>query len=315
VRESARRPLQVGIYLLPWTSGMAGKTPRWHDVLAMAHRVEALGFDSLWVSDHVLHDFPDEERQGPWEGWSLLAALAASTSRITLGTNVLCSSFRNPALLAKMADTVDEISGGRLILGIGAGWHEPEYRAIGEPFDRRVSRFEEAIQIITGLLREGAVDFEGRYYAARECELRPRGPRPAGLPVMVGTRGPRMLRITARYADWWNGGWPSYADRVPPLLASLDEACAEVGRDPATIVRTAGVMADIPGVCPHRGQDWVTRLRARVPPLTGAPEDMAAELRALAGAGVQHVQVWLDPLSVGGIEAFAPVLEALDGAG
>jgi probable F420-dependent oxidoreductase len=308
------RPLKVGIYLLPWTGGMAGDTPRWSDVLAMGQRVEALGFDSLWVSDHFMHAIPDEEYQGPWEGWSILSALAASTQRLTLGTNVMCTGFRNPALLAKMADTVDEISGGRLVLGIGAGWHEPEYHAIGEPFDHRASRFEEAMQIISGLLRDGAVDFEGRYYSARECELRPRGPRPEGLPIMVGTRGPRMLRITARYADWWNGGWPSYAERLPPLLSALNDACADVGREPDSIVRTAGVMADIPGDYPHRGHDWVTKLRGRVPPLSGTPEEMAAELRAMAEAGIQHVQVWLDPLSVEGIEGFGRVLEALDRA-
>lgn len=306
--------MQVGVYLLPWTEGMAGETPRWSDVLAMAERVEALGFDSLWVSDHFLHDFQDEERQGPWEGWSLLAALAARTSRVTLGTNVLATSFRNPALLAKMADTVDEISGGRLVLGIGAGWHEPEYRAMGLPFDHRVSRFEEAITIISGLLREGAIDFEGRYYSARECELRPRGPRPNGPPIMVGSRGPRMLRLLAQHADWWNGGWANSADDVPPRVALLHEACADTGRDPATIVHTCGVMIDIPGEFPHRGHDWATRLRARITPLTGDSDHIASELRTMAGHCIEHVQIWLDPLSVDGIEALAPVLESLDRA-
>lgn len=290
---------------------MAGDTPRWKDVLAMAERTEALGFDSLWVSDHVLHDFPDEERQGPWEGWSLLSALAARTSRVTLGTNVLATSFRNPALLAKMADTVDEISGGRLVLGIGAGWHEPEYRAIGEPFDHRVSRFEEAILIIAGLLRDGAIDFEGRYFAARDCELRPRGPRPGGPPIMVGSRGPRMLRILARHASWWNAGWSNRAADVPGRMRLLHEACRDTDRDPNTITRTTGVMLDIPGVWEHRGRDWATRLRARVSPLSGTTDEIARELRTMAGHGIQHVQVWLDPLSVAGIEALAPVLDTL----
>jgi probable F420-dependent oxidoreductase len=310
--QSAGRPLKVGIYLLPWTGGMAGETPRWTDVLAMAERVEALGFDSLWVSDHFLHDFPDEERQGPWEGWSMLSALAARTSRVTLGTNVMCTSFRNPALLAKMADTVDEISDGRLVLGVGAGWHEPEYRAIGEPFDHRVSRFEEALQIITGLLRDGAIDFDGRYYSARECELRPRGPRRGGPPIMVGSRGPRMLRLLAKHADWWNGGWANRASDVPARVSLLEDACDDTGRDPGGIVRTTGVMVDMPGVWPHRGRDWATKLRARVSPLSGTPDDIAGELRAMSRHGIQHVQVWLDPLSVTGIEAFAPVLDALD---
>jgi probable F420-dependent oxidoreductase len=307
----AVQPLKIGVYLLPWTSGMAGATPRWSDVLAMARTAEAVGFDSLWVADHFLHAFPDDETQGPWEGWSLLAALAATTSRVELGTIVLATSFRNPALLAKMADTVDEISGGRLTLGIGAGWHEPEYRAMGIPFDHRVSRFEEAIQIIRGLLRDGRVDFAGRYYTARECELRPRGPRPNGPPIMVGTRGPRMMRLTARYADIWNGAWPSRAELILPHLDAVDDACRAVGLDPATLSRTAGVMIDLPGAYPHRGHDWVTRLRARVQPLTGTPEEIAAELRRFAAAGISHIQLWLDPLTVESIESFEPVLAEL----
>jgi len=180
------------------------------------------------------------------------------------------------------------------------------------PFDHRVSRFEEAIQIIHGLLKHGAVDLGGHYYSARECELRPRGPRPDGPPIMVGTRGHRMLRITARYADLWNVAWPSSADRALPHIAALDDACAGVGRDPASICRTAGVMVDIPGAFPHRGHDWVTQLRARVQPLTGSPQELAAELRNFATTGISHVQVWLDPLTPAGIEAFAPVLEELD---
>jgi alkanesulfonate monooxygenase SsuD/methylene tetrahydromethanopterin reductase-like flavin-dependent oxidoreductase (luciferase family) len=291
---------------------MAGATPRWSDVLAMARTVEAVGFDSLWVSDHFMHAIDGHPDQGPWEGWSNLAALAAVTSRVELGTVVMATSFRNPALLAKMADTVDEISGGRLILGIGAGWHEPEYRQMGLPFDHRVSRFEEAIQIIHGLLKHGAVDFEGHFYSARECELRPRGPRPDGPPIMVGTRGHRMLRITALYADLWNVAWPSSADRALPHIAALDDAGAGVGRDPASVCRTAGVMVDIPGAFPHRGHDWVTQLRARVQPLTGSPQEIAAELRNFAITGISHVQIWLDPLTPAGIEAFAPVLEELD---
>jgi probable F420-dependent oxidoreductase len=308
------RPLKVGIYLLPWTAGMAGETPRWTDVLAMARSVEAVGFDSLWVCDHLLHAFDDDATQGPWEGWSLLSALAAVTSRVELGTLVMCAGFRNPALLAKMADTVDEISGGRLILGLGAGWHAPEYRAMGLPFDHRVSRFEEALTIIHGLLRHGAVDVEGMYYQARECELRPRGPRPSGPPLLIGTRGPRMLRLTARYADYWNGAWPSRAAQLAERLADLDAACADEDRDPASLARSAGVMIDLPGDYPHRGHDWATKLRARVSPLTGTPDEIAAELRRFAAAGVSHLQIWLDPLTPAGIEAFAPVLAALDDA-
>ena len=139
----------------------------------------------------------------------MLAAVAAATSRIELGPLVACTAFHNPAVLAKRADTIDEISGGRFILGLGAGWNETEFRAFGIPFDHRIDRFEEAFTIIRGLLRDGAIDFDGRYYQARDCELLPRGPRPGGPPLMIGSNGERMLRITAPHVDAWNS-W--YAD-------------------------------------------------------------------------------------------------------
>ncbi len=174
-QPAAGRPLKVGLHL-PNIAGMhpAG-VAHWSELLAIARRAEEVGFDSLWVADHLLMRFPGWEDRplGVWEGWSLLAALAAATDRITLGPLVACTAYRNPALLAKIAATVDDISGGRLILGLGAGWHEPEYTAFGYPYDHLGSRFDEALTIIAALLRDGHVDFVGRYYQARECELRP----------------------------------------------------------------------------------------------------------------------------------------------
>jgi alkanesulfonate monooxygenase SsuD/methylene tetrahydromethanopterin reductase-like flavin-dependent oxidoreductase (luciferase family) len=242
-------------------------------------------------------------RGGAWECWSLLAALAASTRRVAIAPFVSCMGYRNPALLAKMADTVDEISGGRLILGLGAGWHEPEYRAFGYPFDHRASRFEEGIRIIHGLLREGRVDVAGEYHEARECELRPRGPRAGGIPILIGTRGERMLRLAARYADSWNTDWVLPAD-LPPQQAAVDTACADVGRDPATLERTASTHIDLPGV--ERRPFGSTRQRT-----TGSPEELAAFLRGFADAGITHIQVWLAPNTLAGIEAFAPTLALL----
>ena len=188
--SGSQRPIKVGINLPTVEDTMAGKTARWADLLAFAQRAEALGFDSLWVPDHLLLKWQEQTR-GIWECWSLLAALAAVTSRVELGPLVTCTAFRSPALLTKMADTVDEISGGRLILGLGAGWSGPEDRAFGSPSDHRVDRFEEALQIIRPLLREGRVDFEGRYHRARDCELLPRGPRRAGQPLLVAGFGDR----------------------------------------------------------------------------------------------------------------------------
>jgi len=176
---SGSRSLKIGL-LLPQAEGMRGPGVRgWREVSDMARVAEDVGFDSLWLVDHLLYKLDGEDdARGVWEVWSLLSAIAAVTNRVELGTLVLAMGWRNPALLAKMADTVEEISDGRLILGLGSGYHKHEYDAFGFPFSYKVSRFEEAIQILHGLLRNGEVDFEGKYHFARECELKPRGPRP-----------------------------------------------------------------------------------------------------------------------------------------
>src|SRR5712692_9165647 len=183
---------------------------------------------SVWVGDHLLYRDATHGARGPWEAWTMLAAIAASTNRIAIGPLVACTSFHNPAMLAKLAATVDEISGGRLILGLGAGWNETEYRAYGFPFDQRVSRFAEAFTIIRSLLRDGRVEFAGEFYSARECELVPR-PRPGGPPLLVGSTGDRMLAITIPYVDSWNA-WYSWTgnrpDGVAPLRDKVDAACA-----------------------------------------------------------------------------------------
>ena len=313
--QPRRRPLKIGL-LLPQIEGfMGGETARWSDLAAMAKRAEEVGFDSVWTVDHLLMRGvrQEGEAEGLWECWTLLAALAAVTTRIELGPLVSCTSFRSPALLAKMADTVDEISGGRLILGLGAGWHEPEYRAFGFPFDRRVGRFAEALRIIRTLLREGQIDFSGRYYEARECELRPRGPRPQGPPILIGAlgTGERMLRLVADRADIWNA-WlvfgRSHADELPPLRALVDGACGAAGRDPATLERTAGILVDLTG----RNEGPGSKIGLVAEPLTGSPEELAAGLRAFAAEGVTHLQARLAPNTLAGIEAFAPTLQLLD---
>jgi probable F420-dependent oxidoreductase len=306
----AKQQLKIG-YGLPDSEYMLdGGTARWTDLAAIARRAEEAGFDSLWIQDHLLFRFEGREAEAPWESFSLLAALAAVTERVELGTLVTCTSFRNPALTAKIADTIDEISGGRVILGLGAGWHEPEYIAYGYPFDHRVSRFEEALRIIHGLLKHGQIDFEGRYYTARECELRPRGPRPQGPPILIGTTGQRMLRLTAQYADMWNVYFSRTNNRaanMPELCELVDDACRDVGRDPATLERTVTVYADFTGRV--EGQSSVNP--TGVPSLVGSPDEMAAELRTYIDQGVTHLQVYLEPNTLEGVERFQPILEAV----
>jgi alkanesulfonate monooxygenase SsuD/methylene tetrahydromethanopterin reductase-like flavin-dependent oxidoreductase (luciferase family) len=304
---------------------MDSRTARWTDIVAMAHQAEEVGFDSIWVNDHFLLRLdawppaqspvnPAEEttQVGMWECLSVLSALAATTSRVELGTLVIGAGFHNPALLAKMADTIDEISGGRLILGLGTGYHDPEYHAFGYPTDHRFSRFQEAIQIIHGLLRNGRIDFAGTYYQARKCELQPQGPRPGGPPIMIGTRGKKMLRLTARYADLWNTSlppqWRSRLEYLEPEKGLVDVACQEVGRPPSTLERTAWIQwrpADQPEAMPS----WALRYGE---PFYGTPEEVATVFREIAQVGVSHLQVAINPNSLAGIETFCPVLEALD---
>ncbi len=302
-----QRPLNVGIQLPE-----AERVVPWQEMAAMARLAEDVGFDSLWIGDHLMYRGPGEEPRGPWEAWSLLAALAAVTTRVALGPFVACALFHNPAILAKKAATIDEISGGRLILGLGAGWHEPEFTAYGVPFDHRVSRFEEAFTIIRTLLREGEIDFAGRYYAARDCVLVPRGPRPEGPPLMVGSLGERMLRITLPHVQMWNAWYADYGNdwrKLPAILERLDRACRAAGRDPASLQRSVAVLIALPG---GTGRWSVDPADDRAAPIRGTPEQIAEELRCFARVGVQHVQLVLDPITPEAIEAMAPVLEALE---
>jgi alkanesulfonate monooxygenase SsuD/methylene tetrahydromethanopterin reductase-like flavin-dependent oxidoreductase (luciferase family) len=282
---------------------MGGQDARWADLLAMARRAEEVGFDFVGVLDHLVQF---------WEGWSVLAALAASTSRITLLSYVTCTSYRNPALVAKIADTVDEISGGRLVLGLGAGDSDSEHHIFGYPRDKPVGRFEEAATVITRLLREGRLDHDGPYHTLRDCELRPRGPRPQGPPILVGSLGgKRMQRITAELADIWSAGAMLVTRNDPhaitPLMRQLDDACRAAGRDPATLARMTEVLVEYPG---GRSSTWTD-----IPPVTGTAREIAAHLRTYADLGVEYVHLWIEPNNLAGIEQFAPVIDYLRAAG
>jgi probable F420-dependent oxidoreductase len=302
------RPLKVGVQLPE-----VEREVRWPEILDMARAIEDLGYDSIWLGEHLLYRWPDRAPRGPWEAWATLAGLAAVTSRVTIGPLVACTAFHNPAILAKRADTIDEISGGRFVFGLGAGWNETEFRAFGVPFDHRIARFEEAFTIIRKLLSDGAVDFAGTYYQARDCELLPRGPRTGGPPLMIGSTGERMLRITAPHVDSWNAWYADTGNRasgVATLKDKVDAACVEVGRDPAAIERTVAVQVRLPGGSGRTMGNESTADTA--PALEGPIEAMADELRAYARAGIGEVQLVLDPIDRPSIERFAGVLRLLD---
>ena len=228
-----------------------GRMTTFADTVDYAGRAEQLGLDSIWVFDHLLWRFEGEPDEGPNEAWTILSALAAVVPRVELGALVMCTSFRNAGLLAKMTQTLDDVSGQRLILGIGCGWHEPEYDAFGLPFDHLVGRFEEDITVIDRLLRGEKVDFEGRWSRYKGAQLLP--PAERRTPILVASKGERMLRLTAHFADAWNTAWfGPVDDMVRERLRDLDAACAAVGRDPATLRRTVGIRLHEPG---QRGDD------------------------------------------------------------
>jgi alkanesulfonate monooxygenase SsuD/methylene tetrahydromethanopterin reductase-like flavin-dependent oxidoreductase (luciferase family) len=297
--------LKVGLNIPNGDGSMTPTAHRWSDVLSFAVAAERSGLDSVWVADHMIFDFPEAEIQGRWECWTILAAIAQATSRVEIGPLVSCVGFRNPALLAKMAETVDEISGGRLILGLGAGWHEPEFTTYGFPFDRRASRFEEAFEIINGLIRNGQVHFNGQYASAPNCYLRPRGPRNGRMPIMVGTDGPRLLELAARHADIWNTTWSRSVEEVAPRLAALDVACDNTGRDRDSIVRSCCVFLDLPGAVGV----WLNGKVSMPKPMSTS--EAAEFLAGYAAAGVEHIMLWTDPFTVEAIEQAGEVVALL----
>jgi alkanesulfonate monooxygenase SsuD/methylene tetrahydromethanopterin reductase-like flavin-dependent oxidoreductase (luciferase family) len=276
------RRMQIGAIVQQAETALDGRTPRFRDIRELALAAEAVGFDSFWLPDHLIYRPHEPEQLGVWEVFTFLSALANATSTILLGPLVASTLFRNPALLAKMADSLDEISDGRCILGLGAGNWEAEHTMFGYPFDHRVGRFAEALQIIAPLLRDGAVDFHGQYYEAIDCLLRPRGPSPSGPPIWVGTRGDRMLRIAARHADAYHAIWPITPAQVRAQRERLLAACRDVGRDPATFALTIGTHVHLP----ENGHP-VADDRA----ISGTHEEIAAQLRAFADLGVRHATI------------------------
>lgn len=302
----AGRPLKVGVQL-PEIERVAP----WPDMKRMATTAEALGYDSIWLGDHLLYKNEGDTPKGPWEAWTMMAAIAAVTEKVEIGPLVACTSFHNAAMIAKKAVTLDEVSQGRLILGLGAGWNEPEYRSYGFPYDHRVDRFAESFTVIRQLLEGETVSFDGEYTQLDECVIHPAGPR-KHIPLMVGSGGPRMLDITMPYVDSWNA-WYAWFNNKPedlkPWMDKVDAACERVGRDPATVERTCAVLVQLPD---GAGRSVMHSEDAGTQPLRGEPEAMAEALRAFAAVGISHVQLVMDPITTASIEAFAPVLELLD---
>lgn len=289
--------MKIGVVINLMQDASTGTTPSYAEMRHMAQTAEASGFDSIWLFDHLLFRFTPEATAGIWECWTLLSALAEATQHVELGTLVLCNPFRNPALLAKMAHTLDEVSAGRVILGMGAGWHQPEFDAFGYNFEQRVDRFEEALQIVKPLLHGERVDFTGTHYQAQNCVITPMGPRPQGIPLLVGAGQPRMLRLVARYADQWNTAWLGGPQGLAERLSRIQTACAAVGRDPATLAITVGVQVAFPDLGKPNSM-------AREP-LVGTVAEMAQAFHGYEQAGAAHLILNPTPYSLRALERMA----------
>jgi alkanesulfonate monooxygenase SsuD/methylene tetrahydromethanopterin reductase-like flavin-dependent oxidoreductase (luciferase family) len=315
------RELALGLLLPSWTGAMDGVTPRVREVVEIARLAEAVGFDSVWMSDHLYYEpytdfgvvgvaLPDEYagvKNGQWECFSVLNAVAAVTARVALGTLVANTGFRNPALLARMAATLDDLSDGRVILGLGAGDFVTEHRAFGYPFERRVSRFEEALGIIRPLLRGESVTLTGEFHRCEDAALMPAAARAGGPPIMIGSLEgrPRMSRLVATHADMWNtmpAFGPCDLATWERAWAPIAAACERHGRDPATLARHATVGVNLTAE-PYPVPGAV--------PLAGSPEDIAARIADFAATGIGHVSIMPHPWTRAGLERFARVIEIL----
>jgi alkanesulfonate monooxygenase SsuD/methylene tetrahydromethanopterin reductase-like flavin-dependent oxidoreductase (luciferase family) len=293
--------VKVGVILPAAQTHEHGGTPGWSTVRSFALSAEAHGLDSVWMFDHFL------DRSRPWtqgmqEGWTILAAVAAVTKRIEVGTLALCSSFRSPGLVAKMAATADEVSGGRLILGLGAGWHDEEYKAFGYPSDHRVDRFEEVLRIVTALLRGGPVSLEGRYHKVHDAELAPAPNR--RIPVLVAGDGPRMLRLTARHADAWNTAWYGAPDDdLRHRLESFAVALEAERRGLESVAMTVGMIV--------RDAGRIESDDARE--FSGSIDELARAIDAHESLGTDHLIVQLQPHDEQSLERLTAALRMRDG--
>ena len=301
------RDFEVGLVLGSWRSTTDGTTLAFSELRAFGLRAEEIGFDALWSPDELLGRIvKGGPRYGFWDGVAVLAGLAAATSRIKLGSWVMSALQRNPGMIAKNAATIDEISAGRFILGLGAGHAGSGAHAFGLPEEAIYDRFEEALQIIVPLLRTGCADFAGTYHVARDLEQLPPGPRPGRIPLMLVAHGQKGYRHAARHADIWSCYATERSDltELGPRISAFEAACTEVGRDPATVGRSAGV-----GVAPLSDGPYEGAFGNAI---TGSAEQIADALRAFHAAGYSQVEILVEPMTMAGLEAMAPVVELLD---
>jgi alkanesulfonate monooxygenase SsuD/methylene tetrahydromethanopterin reductase-like flavin-dependent oxidoreductase (luciferase family) len=299
--------LEIGLVLPLLEAPPTGDKPSWDTITNMAQTAEELGFDTVWVADELLWRVPDwSGPRGWWECVAMAGAVAATTSTIGVGTWVLSALHRKPGLTVKIAETLDEISGGRFLFGLGAGHSGNQGATFGYPADRTVSRYEEALAIIVPALRGEIVSRDGDYHRVSELDIRPRGPRPGQIPLMLGAHGPRTMRLAARHADIWSAfaTESSLPDWFEPMLRRLEEACAAVDRDPQTLGRSVGVFVE-------PGDADGTQSAGLGVPISGSPAEIAGTISRFADIGVTRVELMLWPNTEESLAAVALVMELL----
>jgi alkanesulfonate monooxygenase SsuD/methylene tetrahydromethanopterin reductase-like flavin-dependent oxidoreductase (luciferase family) len=301
------RPLKIGVQL----PEVERRVP-WPELIAMTQAAERVGFDSAWLGDHLVYDLPDGTPRGPWEVYTSVAALSAVTSTLQLGTLVSSLGFHDPAMIAKMSATIDAISGGRFVLGMGSGWNEREYRAYGRPFDRRVDRFQEAFDLVRRLLAGETISHTGTYYTLDRCIIDPPPSRPGGPLLMLGSNSPRMASIALPHVHWWNVWWSIFGNTpegFAEVVADMRAHTVAAGRDADAVEATACVYVHVPGGV---GRTMGDPSMARIQPLRGNPQELAEQLAAFAEAGASHLMLVVDPITQEAIEWLGQVLEVLD---
>ena len=264
----------------------------WSEYLSMARFADRSQFDSIWVGDHLLYRGDGRPERGPQEAWTLLSALAAVTDRIALGPLVACVGFHPPAVIAKMAATISNISHGRFVLGLGAGWNEPEFDAFDIPFDRRASRFEESLSIIADLVTGERCSFEGEFHSIEDAVLLPRPLH--SIPIMVGSNGDRVLRSSLSIADSWNTWFDWFgndADGFARLNEHVSSLAAESGRNPSDVRRSACLLVRVEESSSERPDPDGGRAVTL--------GDLGAVLLEMDEAGADEVIIVADPITEG----------------
>lgn len=271
------------------TDGKGDGNQSWVNIKKQALQAEELGFDAIFLPDHTIYH-SDDGNIGCWESVSLAGALAAATTTIEIGHSMFNAPYRSPALVAKIVETLDDISGGRYIFGIGAGnTPDADYNAVGVPTGNRYSRFAEAIEIIHGLLKNRTVDFKGKYWSAQDADLVLHGPRMQGPPIVIAAWGPKMMRLAARFADGWNGWVPSdpSVKIFKPMIEKLARSCEEIGRDPNSIKRTLDIQIDSLGVYEK------LRPGGNMKPISGTSKQIANAILSFRDIQVDEVRCYV----------------------